>query len=118
MIDPDAPSRRDPNISEVKHWLVGNILGNDVRTGEVIAEYLGSKPPQDTEYHRYVFLVYQQPGIIDYSREPRSPTGSEANRYYFSTPRFAKQYMLGHPVAGNFFVAQWDQSVGETGNRG
>lgn len=72
MVDPDAYSRMNPTQREVKHWLVGNILGNDISTGETIAEYLGSAPPNGSDYHRYVFLLYQQQSPVIYTREPRS----------------------------------------------
>lgn len=44
--DPDAPSRADPKFREWHHWLVGNIPGNDIKSGEVLSEYVGSGPPQ------------------------------------------------------------------------
>lgn len=73
MVDPDVPSRSNRSMAEIKHWLVGNILGNQITTGEVIAPYLGAAPEQGTFHHRYVFLLYQQPNRIDYSAEPRTP---------------------------------------------
>lgn len=56
MVDPDAPSRADPKFREVKHWLVGNINGSDMNTGDVIADYVGSGPPKGTGLHRYYYL--------------------------------------------------------------
>lgn len=69
MTDPDAPSRADPSLGEVKHWIVGNIRGNDITTGQTIADYIGSAPPIMTGHHRYVFLAYLQPALINYSQE-------------------------------------------------
>lgn len=34
-LDPDAPSRAEPTLGEVHHWLVTNIPGNDISKGEV-----------------------------------------------------------------------------------
>lgn len=48
MTDPDAPSRKDPSLGEVKHWIVGNIPGCDVTQGECLAGYRGSGPPKGT----------------------------------------------------------------------
>ncbi len=35
MSDPDAPSRKEPSIAEVLHWLVVNVQGNDLSTGQI-----------------------------------------------------------------------------------
>uniref|UniRef100_A0AC35GFU5 Phosphatidylethanolamine-binding protein n=1 Tax=Panagrolaimus sp. PS1159 TaxID=55785 RepID=A0AC35GFU5_9BILA len=62
--DPDAPSREDPKFREYHHWLVVNIPGTNVADGETLSEYVGSGPPESTGLHRYVYLVYKQPGKI------------------------------------------------------
>ncbi|XP_014250544.1 protein D3-like [Cimex lectularius] len=107
LTDPDAPSRAEPKFREWHHWLVGNIPGNDVSKGEVISAYIGSGPPNGTGLHRYVFLVYKQPGKVDFD-EPRLPNTSGDNRGLFSISKLAKKYNLGNPVAGNLYQAQWD----------
>ncbi|VDM98669.1 unnamed protein product, partial [Onchocerca ochengi] len=63
FIDPDAPSRRNHTYREFKHWLVTNIPGQNISEGEVLAEYVGAGAPKGTGFHRYVFLVYKQPGV-------------------------------------------------------
>lgn len=67
--DPDAPSRKDPKVGQVKHWLVGNIPEGDVKKGDYIADYRGSGPPQGTGLHRYIFLLYKQSGKIVYEEK-------------------------------------------------
>lgn len=69
LVDPDAPSRRDPKSRSFKHWAVINILGSDVSSGDEITAYIGAGPPKDTGFHRYVFLVYKQNGRIEYEGE-------------------------------------------------
>lgn len=110
MVDPDAPSRADPRFREVNHWLVVNVQGNDLNTGDVITGYLGSGPPKGTGLHRYVFLVYKQNQKIEFD-EPRTSSTSRAHRFNFSIKKFAEKYSLGQPIAGNFYVAQWDSYV-------
>ncbi|XP_046659732.1 protein D1-like isoform X1 [Homalodisca vitripennis] len=110
MVDPDAPSRTDPKFRSFKHWLVGNIQGSDISTGEVLAEYVGSGPPQGTGLHRYVFLLFKQPGKLEFD-EPRVPKTSADNRRSFSIQDFAKKYKLGSPVAINLYQAQYDDYV-------
>lgn len=72
MVDPDAPSRRDPKSREYRHWLVMNIPGNKIDEGDEVIGFIGSGPPKRTGLHRYVYLVYKQPnGRIDHE-EARS----------------------------------------------
>ncbi|XP_063628660.1 protein D2-like [Cydia splendana] len=110
MTDPDAPSRAEPKFREWHHWLVGNVPGNNVAAGETLSAYVGSGPPQGTGLHRYVFLVYQQPGKLNFD-EPRLPNTSGDNRGGFSIHKFATKYGLGAPIAGNFYQAEWDDYV-------
>ncbi|PSN41660.1 OV-16 antigen [Blattella germanica] len=60
--------------------------------------------------HRYVFLVYKQPGKITYD-EPRIDNRTRATRLKFSTRQLVKKYNLGDPLAGNFYQAQYDDYV-------
>ncbi|KAF5296937.1 hypothetical protein FQR65_LT10088 [Abscondita terminalis] len=110
MTDPDAPSRKNPKFREWHHWLVGNIPGGDVKQGETLSEYIGAGPPKDTGLHRYVLLVYKQPGKINFT-ETKLTNRSGNGRASFSIKRFADKYQLGEPIAGNFFQAQWDSYV-------
>lgn len=110
MVDPDAPSRNDPKMREVLHFLVANIPGTDIDKGDRLADYIGSGPPQGTGLHRYVFLVYQQKnGKLN--SEMKIPKTSRAGRVNFSIRNFAKDHKLGEPVAGNFYQAQYDSYV-------
>lgn len=42
-IDPDAPTRAEPTIGEVVHWLVVNIPGTDIKKGEVYVSKMDNK---------------------------------------------------------------------------
>lgn len=110
MTDPDAPSRKDPKNREFIHWLVVNIKGGDVSKGKALAEYVGSGPPKDTGLHRYVFLVYKQPGNVEFD-EHVIPKTDGKSRGKFSTKQFVTKHKLNNPIAGNFYVAQYDDSV-------
>ena len=110
LTDPDAPSRKEPKFREWHHWLVGNIPGGDVDKGDTLSGYVGSGPPEKTGLHRYVFLIYKQPGKINFT-EQRLPKTSGENRAAFSIKKFANKYKLGDPVAGNFYQAEWDDYV-------
>ncbi|KAF2895555.1 hypothetical protein ILUMI_10619 [Ignelater luminosus] len=106
MVDPDAPSRKNPTKREWLHWLVVNIPKGGIDKGETITQYVGSGPPKDSGLHRYVFLLYKQPGKIEFNEPNLAKSGPN-----FSIKKFAEKYNLDHPIAGNFFQAQYDDSV-------
>ncbi|KAG9339618.1 hypothetical protein JZ751_023509 [Albula glossodonta] len=110
MTDPDAPSRKDPKFREWHHFLVVNIKGNDISSGCVMSDYVGSGPPKGTGLHRYVWLVYEQPGAISCT-EPVLTNRSGDNRGKFKLQNFRKKYNLGAPVAGTCYQAEWDDYV-------
>ncbi|XP_041455345.1 protein D2-like isoform X2 [Lytechinus variegatus] len=106
MTDPDAPSRADPKFREWRHWVVVNVPGIDVSKGLVYAPYIGSGPPKGTGLHRYVFLVYKQPGELQLQDPLLQRTIKD--RGATKTREFVTKYNLGTPVAGNFYQAEWD----------
>ncbi|XP_069475296.1 phosphatidylethanolamine-binding protein 1-like [Ambystoma mexicanum] len=108
--DPDVPSRECPTFREWHHFIVVNVKGNDLSTGFVQTEYVGSGPAKGTGAHRYVWLVYEQPGPIKCD-EPVLGNTSADHRAQFSTSCFRKKYKLGPPVAGTCFLAEYDDSV-------
>lgn len=108
MNDPDAPSREDPKFGEWHHWMVGNISGNDVSSGDVIAAFVGSGPPPNTGLHRYVFVVYKQQGREAFEGLPRIPNTSADKRAKTKVRDIVAKYNLGPLVAGNFYFAEFD----------
>lgn len=72
MIDPDAPSRANQSIGEIRHWLVMNIPEYFIEQGDEIIEFIGSGPQKDTGIHRYIIMVFKQSdGKIEHD-EPRT----------------------------------------------
>ena len=115
MVDPDAPSRADPKLREWQHWLVGNIPGSsrDAADGDVLSAYVGAGPPEGSGLHRYVFLLYKQPGAepLAFDGEPRLTNTSAEGRAGFHAREFAARYGLGDPVAARVFQAAHDDYV-------
>ena len=58
MTNPDGHFTEDG--AEYLHWMVGNIKGNDLSSGEVITPYMQPFPPAGTGFHRLVFLLFKQ----------------------------------------------------------
>ncbi|XP_028313473.1 phosphatidylethanolamine-binding protein 1 [Gouania willdenowi] len=110
LTDPDAPSRKEPKFREWHHFLVVNMKGNDVSSGTVLSDYVGSGPPKGTGLHRYVWLVYEQSSSLSCS-EPTLTNRSGDGRGKFKIQSFRQKYDLGTPVAGTCYQAEWDDYV-------
>nr|XP_060641444.1 phosphatidylethanolamine-binding protein 1-like [Anolis sagrei ordinatus] len=110
LTDPDAPSRKNPKFREWHHFLVANMKGNDINSGCVLSDYIGSAPPKGSGLHRYVWLVYQQPQELN-CNEPTLSNRSADQRSNFHVSYFRKKYKLGTPVAGTCYQAEWDDYV-------
>ena len=59
MYDPDSVSSTGTLI----HWVVINIRDN-LKKGKVLLPYREPTPPQNTGYHHYTFLLFEQTSII------------------------------------------------------
>lgn len=110
MVDPDVPGKSNPYLRSFRHWFVGNIPGSNVDLGQTVSEYVGLGTPEGTGFHRYIFLLYEQPGIIEFD-EPHSDITDAKFRGQFSIRDFERKYGFGQPIAGNFFLAQFDESA-------
>ncbi|AYV84772.1 MAG: protein D2-like isoform X1 [Hyperionvirus sp.] len=64
MVDPDAPSPKDPKFRYYLHWLI-------INDTTVVDKYVGPAPPPDSGTHRYYITVFEQPGLISLSELPR-----------------------------------------------
>lgn len=108
LTDPDAPSRADPKYREFVHWLVVNVRGQDISSGQTLVEYAPSSPGKDTGLHRYCLLLYKQPtGFISPDFKPINSSSSREERRSFRIRDFAVKNGLQGPVAGNYYLAQY-----------
>ncbi|XP_037814785.1 protein D3-like [Lucilia sericata] len=103
----DAPSREDTSLKEWRHWLIVNIPENNVGEGDLLYGYQGSGPSKGSGFHRYVYLLFKQPRSLKFD-EKYVDANSLEGRPNFSTKIFSTKYGLGAPVAGNFYLAQYD----------
>jgi len=113
LVDPDAPSRKEPKFRNWRHWTIVNIPGNDLAKGETIAEYIPSAPPENTDLHRYVFLIYEQDNKIDASTQKKLTNRSADGRGGFNVAEWLPSVGGSNwpLVAGNFYAAKWDAHV-------
>ncbi|XP_030383786.1 putative odorant-binding protein A5 [Scaptodrosophila lebanonensis] len=112
MLTPDAPSRENPIYRSWLHWLVVNVPGDSISKGQIISEYYGPIPPKKSGELRYVVLVYEQSDKIEF-KEQKVELNNPDQHSNFDVQKFADKYSLGTPVAGNTFLAKWDESVPE-----
>ncbi|XP_033272073.1 phosphatidylethanolamine-binding protein 1-like [Orcinus orca] len=110
LTDPDAPSRKDPKYREWHHFLVVNMKGNDISSGTVLSDYVGSGPPKGTGLHYYIWLVYEQDRPLKCD-EPILSNRSGDHGGRFKVANFCKKYELGAPGAGTCYQAKWDDYV-------
>ncbi|KAJ7305180.1 hypothetical protein JRQ81_011086 [Phrynocephalus forsythii] len=95
MVDPDAPSRANPKYRFWRHWTIVDI---NVST----KDYRRPTPPSQSGYHRYQFLLYEQPAdqTITLSPEESASKGS------WNVENFVELFQLGIPVASTQFVTK------------
>ncbi|KIY98153.1 Protein D2 [Monoraphidium neglectum] len=100
MADPDAPSPDAPKNRSWLHWLVVNCRAGEVGggNGDVLCPYNGPTPPKGT--HRYVFVLYEQPGGA------KVKAANLDNRGKFNPAEWARQHVgTDSPAAATFFLA-------------
>ncbi|XP_077502781.1 mitochondrial ribosomal protein L38 [Amblyomma americanum] len=100
------------NDKEYLHWFIGNIKGNQVPSGEVVCDYMQPFLPRGTGYHRFVFVLYKQEGLIDYSNQKLSANSTSLKERTFKTYDFYKEFENVLTPAGlAFFQCTWEDSL-------
>ncbi|KAM6331414.1 phosphatidylethanolamine-binding protein 4 [Alca torda] len=107
LADPDAPSRANPRSRFWRHWLVTDIPGADLRTGDitgrVLTDYVRPTPPPRSGYHRYQLRLYEQPAQVAIALGPQEWVSLGA----WAMESFVKQFRLGSPVASTQFLTKY-----------
>lgn len=112
IVDPDAPSRANPIVSQIRHmfatnFTISNTRSNFVPRGMVmqnstaaISPYFPPNPPAGSGAHRYIALLYAQPSNFDLSLFNVSSVSN------FNISAFATSSGLGEPLAGTFLTVE------------
>ncbi|PPQ77439.1 hypothetical protein CVT25_011021 [Psilocybe cyanescens] len=107
LLDPDAPTPQNPNVSEFLHFLGGDFSADSTsgllsNSTPALMEFFPPTPPPGSDPHRYVLLVFNQPDSFDVD----APTLINATtpRTNFSVTDFAQAVDLGDAIAGNYFL--------------
>ena len=94
MVDPDAPSAKNPSCRSWLHWIETNVntKTTDIRTGREIVQYQPPTPPSGSGKHRYYFLLYEQNDKTVFVKDPE-------DRCRFDVDAFAEENDLDGPIA-------------------
>jgi len=99
MLDPDAPSRKNPKFRNWLHWLVINIRNGDLKNGTEVVNYRPPTPPAGSGKHRYIFLLFQQEG-----KQKKVDTIRE--RAKFNVNEYAASNDLARVVGFTYFTTE------------
>ncbi|XP_008848924.1 phosphatidylethanolamine-binding protein 4, partial [Nannospalax galili] len=107
MVDPDAPSRQAPRAKYWRHWVVSNIQGADLKSGnikgQIITAYQPPTPPPTTGLHRYQFFIYLQGGI------PISiPAKDNKNRGSWKLEKFLQDFKINKHETSTQYMTEFD----------
>ncbi|KIY70324.1 PEBP-like protein [Cylindrobasidium torrendii FP15055 ss-10] len=120
MTDPDAPSRAEPIYREFRHWVITGLKAPALTSSET-ANPLATKPKASTTpyrppgprpksgWHRYTFLLFQEPsgGFTIPQGAPEYGAELEQRRSWKAVD-FGKQYGLTLVGATYFLVHSKD----------
>lgn len=90
MIDADSPK---PNFI---HWLIINITTSSL--GKTIFNYYGPNPPENTGYHKYIFLLFEHNKPLE--------NIIIKERIGFNVKKFVKKYKL-KTISINYFKSSY-----------
>ncbi|KAG8172804.1 hypothetical protein JTE90_022422 [Oedothorax gibbosus] len=105
---PDATTPQNPIYAPFLHWAIQNIPGNQVSRGEVVSNYHPPSPPPYSDPHRYIILIYKQPGFIT------ERSLKQAAKNNFNVKSFVQSQNLKEPVAGKYFKVSASDQITNT----
>ncbi|TRM70410.1 phosphatidylethanolamine-binding protein [Schizophyllum amplum] len=118
MVDPDAYYPDNSSVSQVRHYLGANLTVGGIGSfwtspiknlTEPITNWMSPSPPDGSDPHRYVVLVYQQPW--NFTLDDIKPyLNSSSERENFNLTSFASAVGLAEPVGGTYFLVGPDGS--------
>ncbi|KAJ8966401.1 hypothetical protein NQ317_009633 [Molorchus minor] len=111
MTDPDAPSRKNPARREWHHWLLrlSIFLNRTFLRAKQSASTWDRLRLRAAGFIVTYFSFSNNRGKLTFDEPTHSNT--DGKRGNFCTEKFKKKYNLKKPVAGNFFQAQFDETV-------
>ncbi|XP_053643268.1 uncharacterized protein [Cherax quadricarinatus] len=106
----------DVTTSPYINWLLINVPTDHINKGTELVEYEGPRPAQDSGHHRLVFLVYLQHSTLPPNTAglPSARSCQTSGREGVDLSQLTRDLALRGPVAGNYFLSEWDVTVEHT----
>ncbi|XP_027218298.2 uncharacterized protein [Penaeus vannamei] len=107
LLDLDRPPK--PYVN----WMLVNIPHKQPQKGTEVVQYDPPRPAQGSGSHRVVFLLYLQQAAIpsDDPALPKARSCQKSGREIVDLDAMSRDLGLKGPVAGNYFLAEWDVTV-------
>ncbi|XP_047498243.1 39S ribosomal protein L38, mitochondrial-like [Penaeus chinensis] len=107
LLDLDHPAK--PYVN----WMLVNIPHKQPQKGTEVVQYDPPRPAQGSGSHRVVFLLYLQQAAIppDDPALPKARSCQKSGRDVVDLDAMSRDLGLKGPVAGNYFLAEWDVTV-------
>ena len=94
------------------HWMVTNIRGGDLSSGDLVCDYLQPFPALGTGYHRYTFVLYRQEAPLHLPRLAEEPGSVNLEARTFHSAEFYKEHQEVITPAGlGFFQSDYDSTI-------
>jgi len=117
MTDPDAPSRADPKYRQFRHWVITGLRTPASTSSETenmaalkprasTTPYRAPGPPPGSGFHRYVFLLFEEPAGTELTIPADAPEHGAAleQRRSWDAMAFGEKYGLKLVGATYFLV--------------
>jgi hypothetical protein len=89
------------------HLLITNIPDNRIEEGQVVYSYMAPQPPANSQDHRYVFILFEQPSLIQTiykSQRSKFPLKDFIDTYQLKT--IGSKMLVVNPQTLQFYLSE------------
>ena len=95
------------------HWMITNIKGSDMSSGNIVCDYCQPFPAFGSGYHRYAFILFNQESEIDVGVVDESDMIDLEARTFNMTEFYREHQDNLTPAGLSFFQSDYDSSLRE-----
>jgi len=105
-------SHLQSETSQYLHWMVANIRGHDLASGDTICDYIQPFPAHGTGYHRYSFVLFKQEALMELQKVDESDREVDLQARSINSAEFYEEHQDNITPAGlGFFQSDYDSSI-------